>query len=158
MYNFISYSLLKGGIKMSLFNNVSEIVSIKGMQFADKAKTLTDIASLQGQITTNKSSIYKKYRELGKKYYQAHKNDPTAEFYDLVADIKAFEKSIENLQLKINTIKGTLHCSNCGADVPNYSKYCLKCGTKIEEPFYDDEDSSLELPSVNTTSIMDEDE
>lgn len=136
---------------MNFFDDFSELVSTKGKELATKAKNITDVASLKGQITTNNSNISKKYREIGRQYYHIHKNDTVSEFHDLISDIKLLEKSNEELQLKINDISCTIHCPHCHADVPKNSNFCLKCGAKIEDPFFDEEDSDpnqIAIPAI----------
>lgn len=143
---------------MSIFENFGEVVSIKGKELAGKAKTLTNTAGLKGQITMNKNNINKTYRELGKRYFEAHKDDSTAEFKDLIQNIKSFEKSIEELQIKINNLNGTKHCTRCHADVPQSCDFCPKCGAKLEETYYDDEDYSVDDAKSELSSIMEEED
>lgn len=143
---------------MNFFDELGEVISTKGKEVADKAKVFTDIASLRGQIATNENSILKKYREIGRQYYSAHKDDEAPEFSELIADIKAFEKSIDALQEKINQLQGTVHCSKCDSDVPKDSAFCPKCGTKLEDKFYDEEDTTTDVSYIEVASIDDEEE
>ena len=141
---------------MKFFDNFAETVSSAGKDLAGKAKTLASVTSLKTQISTNKNSIAKKYREIGRLYYHAHKNDDTAEFHELVSDIKSFEKTNEELQSKINRMSGYTQCPNCHADVPKGSNYCLKCGVKIEDQYYDEEDTNVN--EIEISSIISDDE
>lgn len=147
---------MEGGFYMNFFDDFSELVSTKGKDIANKAKNITDIASLRGQIATNNNSIAKKYREIGRQYYLIHKNDTVSEFHELITDIKALEKCNSGLQEKINEISGTIHCPQCQADVPKNSNFCLKCGAKIEDTFYDEEDSDPNQIAIPT--LIDEDD
>ena len=141
---------------MNFFDELGEVISIKSKEVADKAKVFTDIASLRSQIATNENSILKKYREIGRQYYSHHKDDEAPEFHELIADIKAFEKSIDSLQEKINQLQGTIHCPNCDNDVPKDSAFCPKCGSRIEDKFYDDEDVVSDVATIEVIPIDDE--
>ena len=65
---------------MAFWENFGETISAKSKEVADKAKNFTDIASLKGQIVSQENVILRYYKEIGREYYAAHKNDETFEF------------------------------------------------------------------------------
>ena len=126
---------------MAFWEDFGETISIKSKEMADKAKTFTDIAHLKGQIVSYENAVLRHYREIGRAYYKAHKNDFTKEFPEEMAGIASAEQKITELKKKISELKGTQKCSSCGNDMPNDSVFCSKCGQKVEEEtFFDDED------------------
>ncbi len=127
---------------MAFWENLGETITAKSKEVADKAKNFTDIASLKGQIVTQENAILRYYREIGRAYYAAHKNDDTAECQEQFESIKKAEAIIEELQKKIAEISGTKHCTSCNSDVPDDSAFCPKCGAKLEDnTYYDEEDT-----------------
>ncbi len=139
---------------MAFWDNFSESITEKGKKVADKAKTFTDIASLKGQIASYENTILRTYKEIGHDYYAAHKDDENPEFEQYFDTIKKAEATIADLKKRIGELSGTRHCSSCDNDVPNDSVFCPKCGTKMEEDsFFDEEDVECD---VTITEIIDD--
>lgn len=133
---------------MSFWENLGETISVKGKEVAGKAKDVTDIVSLKGQITTCENTIIKNYKDIGKAYFEAHKDVEPSEYEEQMTAIRNAQNAIEELEKKIRKIKGAKHCSTCGADVPVDSVYCPKCGAKMEDEFYDEEEDDTELQNI----------
>ena len=131
---------------MAFWENFGETITAKSKEMADKAKNFTDIASLKGQIVSQENVILRQYKEIGRAYYDAHKDDAIAEFPEQMEAIKKAEGIIEELQKKIADISGTKCCTACGSDVADDSVFCPKCGAKLadeaEEGYFDEEDAS----------------
>ena len=131
---------------MAFWENLSGTITAKSKEVADKAKNFTDIASLKGQIVAQENVILRQYKEIGRAYYAAHKDDAAAEFPEQMEAVKKAEDLIEEMKKRIAELCGTRHCPICENDVPDDSIYCPKCGTKMEEKteevFYDEEDAS----------------
>lgn len=139
---------------MTFWENFSETITAKSKEMADKAKNFTDIASLKGQIVSYENTILRLYKEIGREYYAAHKADETYEFPSQFDAIKSAEHSIEELQKRIAELSGTKHCSSCDSDIPDDSAFCPKCGAKMEnDTFFDEEDND----DVVVSEIIDED-
>lgn len=140
---------------MAFWDNFSETITAKSKEVADKAKTFTDIASLKGQIVSYENTILRKYKEIGHDYYAAHKDDADPEFAEHFNTIKKAERTIEELKKRISELSGTKHCGSCNSDVPNDSVFCPKCGSKMEDDtFFDEEDTDSD---VVITEIIEDD-
>lgn len=127
---------------MAFLDNLSEIITTKGKEAADKAKSLADIASLKTQISSCESVVNKNLKKIGQLYFEEYKDsDVVCEFEEQVQAIRDAKKAIEDLEQKIHEIKGTKVCSSCGAVILGDSAFCSKCGTKLEEDFFDDDDA-----------------
>lgn len=133
---------------MSFWEDLGETISVKGKEVADKAKNITDIAGLKGQIATCENTIQKNYKEIGKKYYEIYADKDLNEFSQQMTAIKNAKNAEEELKKKISQIRGTKHCNHCGADVDEHCDYCPKCGSKLEEAFYDEGEESTELKDI----------
>jgi len=147
---------------MAFWENFSETISMRSKEVADKAKNLTDIANLKGQIVTQENTILRNYREIGRAYYNAHKDDITKEFPSEMENIAQAELMIADLKKKISELKGTQKCTSCGNEIPNDSSFCPKCGQKVEaETFFDEDDTDITTDVIvpeTFTDIIDEDD
>lgn len=149
---------------MAFWEDFSEIISTKSKEAADKAKTLTDIANLKGQIVTQENALLRNYREIGRAYYNAHKNDTEKEFPDEMNNIAKAKRTISELNKKISELKGTKKCASCGCEMANDSAFCPRCGQKVEdatEDFFDDDDIETNTDIIipdEITDIIEEDD
>ena len=73
---------------------------------ADKAKDMGRIAKLNMEIATEKENMNKAFTEIGRMYYDAHKDAPDTLFLQLCEEIALAEKTIANKQGEIELLKG----------------------------------------------------
>ena len=119
---------------MSFLDQLGKKVSDAGKGVAQQTKNLTEIARLTSVIDTEEKMVAQSYAQIGKTYYENHKNDPEAE---CAAQIALVSKSLEKIaqwREQIQKIKGIVKCPQCGADVPYSSQFCGVCGTRIVRP------------------------
>lgn len=72
---------------------------------ADKAKAGTRIAKLSVEIATEKENMKKAYLEIGKLYYDTHKDDPEGFFIQLCDEITLAQKNIDEKEAEIEELK-----------------------------------------------------
>lgn len=72
---------------------------------ADKAKTGARIAKLNIEISGEKENMKKTYLEMGKLYYDTHKENPEGFFIQLCEEIALAEKNIADKQAEIDALK-----------------------------------------------------
>ena len=119
---------------MSFWDQLGKKVSDAGKGVAQQTKNLTEIARLTSVIDTEEKMVAQSYTQIGKTYYENHKNDPDAE---CAAQIALVNKSLEKIaqwREQIQRIKGIVKCPQCGAEIPYGSQFCGVCGTKIVRP------------------------
>ncbi|NCC67289.1 MAG: hypothetical protein EOM14_03700 [Clostridia bacterium] len=101
---------------MADFNEIKETVlgafgvaAEKTKEFAgkaaDKAKDVSKITKLNFEIKAAKETIEKAYAEIGKIYYETHKNAPADYFIQLCEEITAANERIEALEIEIDKVK-----------------------------------------------------
>jgi predicted nucleic acid-binding Zn-ribbon protein len=101
---------------MADFNEIKETVlgafgvaAEKTKEFAgkaaDKAKDVSKITKLSFEIKAAKETIEKAYAEIGKIYYETHKNAPADYFIQLCEEITAANERIEALEIEIDKVK-----------------------------------------------------
>lgn len=130
---------------MAFFDNLSEMISGKGKEAADAAKKVAEIANIKGKINGIETEIKKNYRKIGEAYYEAYKSaEVTCEFEEYVQAIRDAKKSIEELNFKLNELKGEQVCKGCGNQIKTDVAFCPKCGTKVEVEYFDEEDDVVD--------------
>lgn len=72
---------------------------------ADKAKTGGRIAKLNIEIAGEKENMKKTFIEIGKLYYDTHKDDPDGFFIQLCEEIALAEKNIADKEAEIAELK-----------------------------------------------------
>lgn len=117
---------------MEFFEKLSSTFSAAGKEGLSKAREVKDAAKYTVSIKEREGTILKLYRELGKAYYQIHKNDPEPEFDEILAIKAAFEE-IGELKSNMDELRGIKRCPNCGSPISPNAKFCQHCGGKCEE-------------------------
>ncbi len=95
-----------GGEGMDFIEKVSETITTKGKEAADKAKDMAEIVSLKNQIKVCEDVMKKNYMEIGKKYYESNAESPESEYEQQCIAIRNAQKGIKELEEKIHEIKG----------------------------------------------------
>lgn len=118
---------------MNFFDKLSSTLSATGKDVAQKTKDVTETARLSMEISTKKSQIENKYHELGKAYYEVHRDNPE---FPQVAEIAELFSQIDALERQIADIKGETRCPSCGNLIEKGAKFCKHCGapTAFTEP------------------------
>ena len=122
---------------------------------ADKAKEIAEVTKLNNEISAEQKQIDKLYLDIGKLIYEKDKDDPNSVVAEQCQRIMACEKSIADLNNKIQQIKSgdqqtanadsvqaspevpaqeipkKKFCPNCGAELPAEGKFCQSCGAPI---------------------------
>lgn len=119
---------------MAFFEELGKKLSDAGQSVAQQTKNFADVTQLNSAINDAEKKIAQFKNELGQLYYEAHKNDASAEGANIIAQINALYGEIQTTKEKINDIKGIVKCEKCGAEVPTGSAFCSSCGNKMEVP------------------------
>lgn len=108
---------MEGRIDMDILEKIGETISDKGKvavdmakeavdKAKDKTKEFTEIARLKSQIGTCEDVIRRNYMEIGRLYYEEHGSAPEAQYAKVRRYIENAQKGVEELQEKMNEIKG----------------------------------------------------
>ncbi len=119
---------------MAFFEKLGETLTNASNSVVQKTQNFTEINNLNKEINSNQGVIQNMYQEIGRLYYEAHKEDAEAEFASQCHVISEAVSNISRLQDQIRVTKGIAVCPNCGAEVSNGSVFCQKCGTQIVPP------------------------
>lgn len=91
---------------MDILEKIGETISAKGKEAADKAKDVAEIVNLRSQIATCEEVIKKNYLEIGKLYYELYGDMSEDSFEKQCRAIRNARRGADELQQKINDIKG----------------------------------------------------
>ncbi len=131
---------------MELFDKLSETIVSAGKDVGQKAKDVSEIAKLKMDIKSKEDFVEKQYAELGKAYYEKHKDDeteetgengektPEQEHFFLISEALG---EIERMRAEVLKIQGAAECPKCGAKMPQGAAFCSNCGTKMDDMFED---------------------
>ena len=92
-------------IMAGFFDKLSDVINNTADGITDKAKEISEISSLNGQIRSQEKMIERTYLDMGKKYYEAHKNDSSDPFLEDMDRITEAKNQIERLKNDIDNIK-----------------------------------------------------
>lgn len=115
---------------MDIFNKIGDTIKSTGKDVSQKAKDLSGIAKLKLDIKMKEDFVEKQYAQIGKKYFEDHKDDEILEFEEIQIIEEALE-TIKRMQLQILDLKGGKECPNCGAFSDEKAEFCSNCGEHL---------------------------
>lgn len=116
---------------MEILDKIGDTIVSVSKDATQKAKDLSDIARIRMDIRSKKDYINKQYQEIGKAYYEKHRDDESPK-YEQVVLIHEAEEVIDELREQLSQIKGTQRCPQCGQEMDLDADYCSKCGAKLD--------------------------
>ncbi|MCI8890275.1 MAG: zinc ribbon domain-containing protein [Eubacterium sp.] len=125
---------------MELFDKLGDTIISVSKDATQRAKDLSELARLRMEIRAKQDYLNKLYLEIGKIYYDAHKDDEEKEFKEQMLLIKDALEVLDELKQQLGQIKGTVKCTACGQDMPIEADFCSKCGTKLVKPKKEEEE------------------
>ena len=117
---------------MAFFDKLSETLTNASKDVSQKAKDLSGVAKLTMDIHTKEDQVQKMYAQIGKLYFEAHKDDEPAE-YEQIMQIKEMLDVIENMKKELCELKGAKICPRCGKEIGKEDTYCKSCGLKLDD-------------------------
>jgi hypothetical protein len=100
----LNFNDIKEKVKETL-DIVADTTRDVASKTADKAKNVSRIAKLSLEISGEKDTIKKAYAEIGKLYYETHKDAPDGFFVQLCDEITLANKSIIDKETEIAELK-----------------------------------------------------
>jgi len=118
---------------MGFLDNLQNKISAGSAVVAEKAKEVSELASLSATVEKEKVVQEKLYYELGKKVYAECKDSVADSCADVLAKIEESFKKMEDAKEALRTKKGNPVCPGCGKEVAKGTKFCPACGAVIPE-------------------------
>lgn len=102
-----------------------------GKKASKRTRRFTNSLSIRAEITDKEKSAREYYEELGRKFYQNHKDNPQEEYQELFAAIGELEADIYKAEEERLLLKGIRRCPDCGSENPSAACYCAYCGCSL---------------------------
>ncbi len=115
---------------MSFIDKLGDSIVSMSKDVGQKAKEASGIAKLKLDIRIKQEYVKEQYAQLGKVYYEAHKNEdvPEKQRFDKISD--ALDE-IDRMELQILELKKARRCPNCGMEASEMAEFCSNCGAKL---------------------------
>lgn len=117
---------------MDFFDKLGESLVTAGKDVSQKAKDVSEIAKLKLDIKSKEEYIEKQFIELGRTYFEKHKEEEGIEEAEQFFLIKEAEEAIENMRAEVLRIQGSEECAQCGSRMPENAIFCSNCGAKMD--------------------------
>ncbi len=89
----------------NFFNKVGTAINNAANDLSDKAKEVSEVTALKGQLRSQEKIIESMYLEIGRGYYEAHKTDAGDPFAAQIQNITTAKQTAERLRDDIDIIK-----------------------------------------------------
>ena len=116
---------------MAFMDQIGQKLANIGQNLSQQSNNLANVTRISNDINENQRKITQLYATIGKAYYERHKSDPGAEEFECIAEINLLLAEIAEQENRMEQMKGTGKCAECGADVGPNAVFCSSCGTKI---------------------------
>ena len=124
---------------MALFEDVKNSIVYTGKQMARKTKDMTESMQLKSQISDEKATIDRLFKSIGQQVFDAASEDDEKRFFTEFASIRKSIRHKSDLEVMLSKLDGCVYCPECGARIDVHSKYCSRCGKKINKSKLDRE-------------------
>lgn len=118
---------------MELIDTIVKTISGVSQTTIKKGKDVKNIAKLNLTISDEERKIDRNYMEIGRLFYEMHKDDCEKEFAELIVSIDESKEKIKQCNEEIKELKGIIKCPGCDAEIMGNLAYCPHCGFKIEQ-------------------------
>lgn len=113
---------------------------------AKKTEETVEIQKIKSQIRVMERSNERDLKDIGKMVYERFQKESVIEpeFVELCEAITDRERTIADYKKEVAQIKGMDVCPNCKEHVETNVVFCPKCGSKVEEDIFEEEDAAEE--------------
>lgn len=111
-----------------------------------KTEEMMETQKIKSQIRLEERNKENALQELGKQVYDRYRNGEIvdADFVGLCEAIEQYEEAVQSCLKELAELKGMTLCKNCNGELQAEIVYCPKCGTKVEEEIYFEEETENE--------------
>lgn len=129
-----------GNLKENL-ESLGKTISEKAEVVSKKTEEAVEVQKIKSQIRVMERNNERDFQDIGKIIYDQFKKGKVvdSEFIELCEAIEDREASIDEYKKQVAEIKGLDVCPNCKEHVEPSVVFCPKCGVKIEQESYDED-------------------
>ncbi|MCM1257827.1 MAG: zinc ribbon domain-containing protein [Roseburia sp.] len=115
---------------MSFIDKLGDSIVSMSKDVGQKAKEASGIAKLKLDIRIKQEYVKEQYAQLGKVYYEAHKDEDVPEKQQFEKIAEALDE-IDQMELQVLELKKARRCPNCGVEASDTAEFCSNCGAKL---------------------------
>ena len=101
-----------------------------GKEVGGKVSEASNAAKLKLDIHSKEDFVEKQFAELGRAYFEAHKDEDVPE-KDYFASIVEAQTEIAALKDELMDIQGAVTCPQCGVKQATDNSFCTNCGASL---------------------------
>lgn len=120
---------------MNLLNKVKQGMLDGTKAIKEISSDVTELTKVKIALSKDIARIDELYYSLGKELYTSYEKGSAIDLSEDVTaalnELKCTLERIKECELKIESLKGIIKCSECGYEVAEDAKYCSNCGNKI---------------------------
>jgi len=117
------------------FNDFKSDITYAGKLFAKQTKKAVSNARHAINTSDDRHLIESEYEEIGRLYYEGHRDDEYPLFPEQFQVIREAEVRIAAYEAsQAAQESGEFVCPQCGGEVPEGADFCPHCGSKVEKP------------------------
>ena len=126
---------------MAMFDDVDKKLSGWFNAGAEKAKGMSETLRLSNAIREEESKQAELYRQMGKYFYDYFAVAAEGKMKEWCDGVQASQQQVQVYKEQIQTLKGTVSCPNCGAEVSSGSatyveqKQNTNCPRPVQDEF-----------------------
>lgn len=143
-----------GNLKENL-ESLGKTISEKAEVVSKKTEEAVEVQKIKSQIRLMERNNERDFQDIGKIIYEQFKKGKVVdtEFVELCEAIEEREASIDDYKKQVAEIKGLDVCPNCKEHVEPSVVFCPKCGVKIEQESYDEDQFVDEVDEVVEAAV-----
>ncbi|MBQ1388288.1 MAG: zinc ribbon domain-containing protein [Clostridia bacterium] len=115
-------------------DNLSRKLNDLGQNVINQGSALADTAKSKFKANEIEKKMDSLYIQLGRKYFEKIKDNPTEEDRQTVEEIVKLQKEYEVYAADLRRERGISLCPSCGAEVSYGTAYCPSCGNVMVQP------------------------
>lgn len=116
---------------MKFLDSLMDTMTDTGKGVVKKAKDVTEVTKITGQISAEENEIKQAYLVIGKKYYEEVQQEVPEGFSEDFSRIEKAKAKISELKERQKELKGIYECPSCGVGVTVDACFCSSCGAKL---------------------------
>ncbi len=116
---------------MAFFDEIGKKITQTSQGVVQKTKDTAETIKLNGMISDEEKRINSFLIEIGKTYFELHKDSFEPAFESMILGIKDSQLKIENYSEQVKRLKGVVRCPHCGGEVPYGAPFCSSCGSQM---------------------------
>lgn len=110
---------------------------------SQKTNEIVEEQKVKSQVRTLERSNKRDFEDIGKMIYERFQKGEGVDlqFVELCENIEKREENIEELKRQVADMKGFDMCSKCHTHLEKGSIYCPKCGTKVTDMAFEEDEA-----------------